>query len=323
MWGSLFGSARSRFYSVGASVPVRAFAWLALAGATGLLLRAEALRPERPEGVRAFTDLVYREVGGRRLRLDVYLPNDPPVDPKRGRPVLLAIHGGGWRGGDKGDYGRSLAPLARHGLVVVAVEYRLSGPGVPSWPGNLEDIREAVRWVRSHALDYGIDSDRVAVIGSSAGGHLALMLGTTPGGAPARVRAVIDFYGPTDLRALYALRTPVDQAIRMLLGGTPETVPARYDAASPLRHVAPGAPPVLIVHGLADLLVPLDQSRSLAEALQKAEVPHRLLTVADARHGFGLKAGTRDLIPEILAFLEGVWGGPGTDHTSEARSRRL
>ncbi|MCA1685293.1 MAG: alpha/beta hydrolase, partial [Planctomycetia bacterium] len=131
-------SARNRLSGVGASVTVRALAWLALAGATGLLLRAEATRSERPAGVRSYTDLVYREVGGLRLRLDVYVPDRQPLEAGRGRPVVLAIHGGGWRGGSKTDYGRSLAPLVRKGLVVVAPDYRLSAPGEPSWPGNLE-----------------------------------------------------------------------------------------------------------------------------------------------------------------------------------------
>lgn len=302
------GRSGSWLGAVGASVAFRALAWLGLAGATGVLVRAEALRPERPEGVTAFTDLVYREVGGRRLRLDVYLPEGPPVGSGRGRPALLALHGGGWRGGGKAEYGRSVARLARYGLVVVAVDYRLSTPGTPSWPGNLEDVREAARWVRRHAAGYGIDPDRLAVIGASAGGHLALLLGTTAAGEPAGVRAVIDFYGPTDLRALYERRTPADRSIGMFLGGPPEAVPALYEAASPLRHVAPGAPPVLIVHGLDDLLVPPEQSLGLAEALRRAAVPHRLLAVAGARHGFGLRAGSRDLVPEILDFLAGVWG---------------
>ncbi len=303
--------ARRRLVAFGASTPARTLAWIALLGASAWLVRLEVARADRPEGVRAVTDLVYREVDGRRLRLDVYLPDDgSPIASGSKRPALLAIHGGGWRGGGKGDYGRSLAPLARRGLVVVAVEYRLSVPGKPSWPGNLDDVREAARWVRSHAADFGVDADRIAVIGASAGGHLALLLGNAPAGDPAHVRAVIDFYGPTDLRELYDRRTPADKAIRMLLGGSPEAFPRRYEAASPIRQVAPGTSPVLILHGLEDRLVPLDQSRSLAEALGRAEVPYRLLTVAEARHGFGLKAGQRDFVPEILEFLEGVWGSP-------------
>lgn len=307
-------SISTRFRSLGMAATVRALAWLALAGATGVLVRAEVRRPERTEGVRVFSDLVYREDGGRRLRLDVYVPEGDT--PPGGRPALLAIHGGGWRGGGKGDYGRTLAPLARRGLVVVAVDYRLSRPGAPSWPGNLDDVREALRWVRRHAADYGIDPDRVAAIGASAGAHLALLLGTTPGpGAdpqPRALRALIDFYGPTDLRTHFDERTAANGSIGLMLGGTPAEVPARYEDASPLRHVAPGLPPVLIVHGTDDALVPSGQSSSFAAALGRAGVPYRVIAVGGARHGFGLRVGARDLTPDILAFLENIWGGwPG------------
>lgn len=304
------GSVLNRIGSLGTAAPVRVLAWLALAGATGLLVRAEVVRRQGPEGVRVFADLVYREAGGRPLRLDVYIPDGPA--PSAGRPALLAIHGGGWRGGGKGDYGRTVAPLARHGLVVVAVDYRLSRPGAPSWPGNLDDVREALRWVRLHAADYGIDPERVALIGASAGGHLALLLATTPdpsdpNPAPS-VRAVIDFYGPTDLRAQYSQRTAARGSIALMLGGTPEEVPARYDGASPWRRVAPGFPPVLIVHGTDDALVPMGQSLLLAAALSRSHVPHRRIAVGGARHGFGLQVGARDLVPDILAFLKSVWG---------------
>jgi acetyl esterase/lipase len=130
---------------------LRVLAWGALLGATGLLVRAEVERPHLPEGVVAYTDLVYRRDGDRRARLDVYVPDRPP--PPGGRPAVLAIHGGGWRGGSKTAYGRMAAALARRGYVVVAVDYALSKPGTPSWPTNLEDIRAAVRWLRRHADD--------------------------------------------------------------------------------------------------------------------------------------------------------------------------
>lgn len=301
-------SSARRLWSIGTSPVVRALAWVGLIGASGLLVRGEVSRPDRPDDVRVVADLVYRSSVGRRGRLDVYLPEG--AAPRGGRPALLAIHGGGWRGGGKADYGRSLVPLVRRGLVVVAVDYRLSRPGSPSWPENIDDVRAALRWVYDHAADFGIDRDRVAAIGSSAGGHLALLLATSdrPAGRAAPVRAVIDFYGPTDLRTLFDSGTGADRSVGMLLGGTPETAPERFKAASPLSGVRPGLPPVLIVHGDDDPLVPAGQSRALAESLERAGVPHRLITIAGARHGFGLVAGNRDLVPDILAFLDGVWG---------------
>jgi acetyl esterase/lipase len=300
------GSAWNLVWSLATSTLVRALAWVALAGATGVLVRAEVLRPEGPEGVRVFADLVYRDGGGRRSRLDVYVPEVSVTEGNR--PALIAIHGGGWRGGSKSDYGRSLAALVRRGIVVVAVDYRLSRPGAPSWPDNLEDVRDALRWVRRHAADYAIDPERIAVIGASAGGHLALLLGTSAGAdRRARVSAVIDFYGPTDLAALSDGRTAANGAVGLLLGGRPEVLTEQYAAASPLQHIGPGGPPVLIVHGTDDELVPLEQSRALASALERAGVRHRLIVVEGARHGFGLVAGSRELAPDILAFLRDVW----------------
>jgi acetyl esterase/lipase len=294
----------------------RVLAWGALLGATALLVGAEPERSALPRNVRAVTDLVYRRDGHRRVRLDVYSPTSPA--PARGWPTVLALHGGGWRGGNKTDYGRMAAILAEHGYAVVAVDYTLSKPGTPSWPANLEDVRAAVRWVRHHASQYGLDPDRIAALGASAGGHLAALLGTFPdardaSGVSSRVQAVIDFYGPADLTTLVSQSPPAGTAVTLLLGGRPGEVADRYREASPLNHVSADDPPTLLIHGEGDRIVPPDQSRRLAAALGSAGVPGRLIEVADARHGFGFLVGSRDLLPEILAFLESAWNvKPGT-----------
>ena len=124
---------------------------------------------------------------------------------------------------------------------------------------------------------------------------------------PVRVSAVIDFFGPADLVALRASRANSGEPVSLMLGGTPEEVPDRYEAASPIRHVSDMAPPVLIFHGADDRLVPPEQSVALDRALGEAGVSHRLIMIPGARHGFGLHAGTTDLVPEILAFLDLVW----------------
>jgi acetyl esterase/lipase len=292
---------------------LRIAAWGALLGVTGLLVHGEVDRDPLPAGIRADTDLVYRRAGGHALRLDVYSPADPARPGGRRRPAVLAIHGGGWRGGSKRVYGRMAAQLARHGYVVAAVDYTLSAPGSPSWPANLDDLREAVRWLRRHAEDYAIDPDRIAAVGASAGGHLAALLATAPAGADAsdptsaRVQAVVDFYGPTDLPALVQRSAPAGVSVGLYLGGGPRDVPDRYAAASPALHVIQDTPPVLMIHGDGDRLVPVDQSRRLAAALGTAGVPHRLLVVPGARHGFDFQVGERDLLPDILAFLDSAW----------------
>ncbi len=303
---SLVAGSKAGWERLLSRVSLRALAWLALAAATGWLVRAESQRPEGLDGVKATIGLVYREVDGRTLKLDVYSPDAMPGGLTTKRPAIIALHGGGWRGGSRSEYGRSLAPLVRQGFVVVSVDYRLSRPGIPSWPANLDDVREAVRWVRRHADSYAIDGDRIAAIGASAGGHLALMLGVWPVDEASRVGAVIDFYGPTDLRALHDRRTTAEAAIDLLLGSAP--APALYKSASPISHVSKDSAPVLIVHGLDDALVPLDQSQALADALERVAVSHRLIGVGGARHGFGVRGETHDLIPEIVSFLEPVWG---------------
>jgi acetyl esterase/lipase len=308
---------RQRLFSLVTATPVRVLAWLTLIAATGLLVRAEVKRPELPEGVEAFTDLAYHK-SGRRPRLDVYVPRRSA--PPGGRPALVAIHGGGWRGGDKSEYGRSLLELVQAGVVVISVDYQLSGPGRPSWPDNLDDIREAVRWVHRHTEDYGIDPARVAVIGASAGAHLALVLGLEADSST-RVAAIIDFYGPTDLPALRARRTDADEPIAVMLGGGTAEVPDRYAAASPLGMVRSSSPPVLIFHGDLDTRVPLDQSLALDSALTANGVPHRLVVIPGARHGFGLHVGPRRLTPEILEFLETAWRNSSTRMSFRTKAR--
>ena len=304
---------------------MRVLAWAGLIGVTGFLVHAEVQRADVPDGVEVTTDIVYRRAGDREAKLDVYVPTAEA--PTGGRPAILAIHGGGWRGGSKTDFGRMAARLTQHDYVVVSVEYLLSKPGSPSWPANFEDVREAVRWVRRHADDYGIDPDRIAAMGASAGGHLSALLGTYPDGpvavagvplpraglpatskaVSARVQAVIDLYGPTDLRGLIESREQTRGPLHLFLGGGPGRFPGRFEAASPVRHVTSDDPPMLLIHGADDPLVPVAQSEALASALKAAGVPHRLIVVEGARHGFDLKVGGRDLVPEVIAFLDAAW----------------
>lgn len=289
---------------------LRLVAWLMLGGVTFWLAWSEARRSALPNGVLVERDIVYRRVGSRRARLDVYTPSGKA--PADGRPAIVAIHGGGWQGGSKLSYGRMAARLAEHGFVVISPDYVLSYPGSPSWPENLEDLREAVRWVRRNARAYGVDSRRIVALGASAGGHLAALLGTDPFAGPesvsSRVSAVVDFYGPTDLKALAASGSRPAGPLRLLIGAGCDELPDRYDAASPITHVSPDDPPTLIFHGTDDALVPVAQSRALANALDAAGVRNRLVVIEHARHGFELRVDReRDLVPEIISFLDDSW----------------
>ena len=154
------------------------------------------------------SSVTYPTPGGPRERLSLYVPPGPA--PAGGRPVIIAIHGGGWRRLGKAGYGDRIASIfVPQGYVVVAPNYALSTPRHPSWPLNLDDVRSVVAWVRSNAGALGIDPNRVAAMGESAGANLAELLGTDPGPsgsgtASTKVNAVISFSGPTNLAALYA-----------------------------------------------------------------------------------------------------------------------
>ena len=223
------------------------------------------------------SNVPYPTPAGPSESLNVYLPPGPA--PPGGRPVLIAIHGGGWRRLDKAGYGDRIAsafvPL---GYVVVAPNYMLSAPGRPSWPVNLDDVRSVVAWVRTNADALGINPNEVAAIGESAGANLAALLGTDPGppgsgGVSTQVEAVIAFSTPTNLSVLDAQSPLAGLAAAQFLGGSPQQVPASYAAASPIDHVAPGDPPMLLVHGLEDPLIPVSQSETMAAALTAAGCP--------------------------------------------------
>ncbi len=283
----------------------RIVAWAALAGVTGVFVHAEAFRPDLPDGVVLYKDIIYRRDVGRRAKLDVYVPS---AGSTTRRPAIVAIHGGGWHGGTKNGYGREIARLAPRGFVVVSVDYVLSRPGHPSWPENLEDVREAVRWIRRNAEQFGVDPDRIAAIGSSAGGHLATMLGTNAGGVDleSRVAAVVDLYGPTDLTSLGASPGAVEP-LRLHLGATAIERPDLYIAASPIAHASPGDAPTLLIHGEADVLVPFSQSTLLAERLRASGVEAEVVVVPGVGHAFRLDMPEHDLIPRIVDFLERAW----------------
>ena len=267
---------------------------------------------------------VYRTIGSRRMTLDVYRPSRSSdlSRPEVPRPAVLAIHGGSWNGGSTNafryDPRNVVTRLAQRGLVVFALEYRLARPGEPSWPGVVDDLREAVRWLRRHSAEFGVDPGRIAVMGQSSGGHLAALLATLPeeagpGGASSRVQAVVCFYSPFDLPALMSFRRLAHEPARALVGDARPGTMDHAAEASPIEHVTADDPPVLMIHGSDDAWVPWDQSARMADALDRAGVPHRLIVINGARHGFGTRLTEpvrRDLVPEILAFLESAWKGP-------------
>ena len=307
-----------------------AIAWLGVISLTAWAWRTPPIA-DGPNwdalGVSLSTERVYRTVGSRRMTLDVYRPwkGSSASDAGRLRPAVLAIHGGSWNGGSTAAYGYDsrnvVVRLAQRGLVVFAIDYRLARPGAPSWPAVLDDLREAVRWVRRHSGEFLVDPGRIAVMGQSSGGHLATLLATLPDekgpdGVSSRVQAVVSFYGPSDLPRLIAFRHLAHEPARAFAGDGASGATDRSAEASPIEHVTPDDPPMLLIHGTDDVWVPLDQSVRMAESLERAGVPHSLIVVEGARHGFETElkdSPNRDLLPEILAFLDSVWKAGRTE----------
>jgi acetyl esterase/lipase len=255
----------------------------------------QALSPsaELPDGTVIHTDVAYVSGGHPRQKLDLYLP--PASGPL---PLVVFIHGGAFRVGDKAD--RPPIELVAAGYAVAAINYRLSQHAL--FPAQIEDCKAAVRWLRDRADTYGIDQDRFAAYGPSAGGHLAAMLGTTGHvrtfdvgehlDVSSRVQAVVDLFGPTDFLQMDAHRLPdgmvhdaADSPESQLIGGPIQEHPDRVARANPVTYVAADAPPFLIVHGDRDPLVPHHQSELLAAALTKAGDSVIFYTVKGGGHG--------------------------------------
>lgn len=236
--------------------------------------------------VRIDTDVAFGTGGDRELRCDVY----SPPEPVEGAAAVVLVHGGAWRSGDRTQLRGYGILLGRMGYVCIAPEYRLTPEA--AWPAQIHDVKAAVRWVRSHADQLGVDPGRIAVQGNSAGAHLALLVAATPGieefegdggspGIDTSVGAVMAIYPPTRFATRPGVRGAVPLAALTEAGD--DTIAL---AASPLSHVGPDHPPTLLIHGTADATVPWQASLVLHEALMAAGVPVDLHLVADQPHAF-------------------------------------
>ncbi|ROZ64376.1 alpha/beta hydrolase [Kocuria soli] len=284
-------------------------------------------------------DLVHTHRDGQDLLFDLYLP-ERTADSAEPPAVVLWLHGGGWFTGD-----RTLAPdltqrAQATGMAFASIEYRLSGQAL--FPAPLHDVRSAVRHLRTHAAEYGIDPARVGTWGASAGGHLALLTALT--GHLERLPGEVDDDGQgdqppssgpvrADMQAVAASYPPVDLTVPVngspagevdpgspearLIGGTPESLPEQAREASPLHRVTPECPPVQLSHGTGDLLVTHRQSLELHEALTNAGVTSELYLLDGYKHGFLNPPGRLDVrMAEVMddGRLEAAGEAPGTFH---------
>lgn len=280
-----------------------------------------------PGGVTGLADLTYAVPRGYRpLTLDLYLPPRRMPGP---HPVVLYIHGGGWNSGHSRHSGAFenwpgvLASLAAKGYVVGSINYRLSGEA--PFPAAIQDVKAAIRYLRSRAADWQIDKSRVLVWGGSAGGQLATLAGTSCGetalqpasGMPQEsdcVQGVVAWYPVVDFTAL-ASGTAGNPVLAKYLGCEPSACAAEtMRLASPLMQVTASSPPMLLVHGERDRQVPVAQSIAMHSALEKAGVHSELLVIPGVDHSFIGESGEATHSASIaaldrsFAFIDAVIG---------------
>jgi acetyl esterase/lipase len=264
-------------------------------------------KPASPDDVVFEREIVYGKGGGEDLKLNL----SRPKDVSGALPCVLLIHGGGWAAGSKEGHNLQTWELAKKGYVSATVGYRFAPKH--RFPAQIEDVKCAVRYLRSNAEKYGIDKERIGAVGFSAGAHLSMMLGTMDkedglegeGGCPdqpSKVNCVVAWFGPTDLTTKdwpEASRKLVEQFV----GGTREEKEDAFRKASPITYVNAGDAPTLIIHGTKDRLVPYAQAFSMIDALHKAGVPGRLDMIVGADHGWGQPELQRT-IDESYAYFD-------------------
>ena len=258
-------------------------------------------------------DIPYSESG---MKLDLFRPKSVG----KPAPGVVYIHGGGWKHKGKDFCTYWAARYAGMGYVCVSIEYRTSDEAI--YPAAIEDAKASVRWLRAHAVDYGVDPGRIAAIGQSAGAHLALMLALTAGDAQfegnggnadqsSAVQAAVAYYPPTDFSVPDIQRLDV---VQQFLGGTSGDVPDRYAQVSPITHVTADDAPILLFHGTIDGLVPVDQSDRLAKKLDTVGVPCVYDRIDGWDHGMDIvKAVNTHCMAVQDRFLEVFLARPGME----------
>lgn len=255
----------------------------------------------QPQEHHVIKNLEYAKAGGISLSLDLYIP-----EGKGPHPLIVWIHGGAFRAGDKGRVWWNPMPRQTdRGYAVASINYRLSGQA--RFPALIHDSKAAIRWLRANAARYELKADRIVVAGESAGGYLSAMMGTTGGIAAledlamgnakesSRVQGVIDFFGPSDFLQMDAgvphscekpqIHNAPDSPESQLLGCNIQTCPQEVKTANPITYVSRDDPPFLIMHGTGDCLVPSHQSQLLFDALKAAGVNATMNLLPGLGHG--------------------------------------
>jgi len=254
-------------------------------------------------------DIIYATVDGIDLKLDFYLPEkgDGPF------PLVVWIHGGGWRSGDKANC--QALPLLEYGFATASINYRLTDKAC--FPAQIYDCKAAIRYLRANAKQFNIDPNCIGVWGGSAGGHLAALLGTSNGNhelegdigeytsTSSNVQAVCDWFGPSDFLSMPIGKQQLNQSKDLkikFLGGSISEKRELAALCSPTTHVSNDDPPFLIMHGDQDKLVPVQQSQLLYDLLKAQGVHAQLIILKGQGHGF--RNPETDIIKPVVTFFQ-------------------
>jgi acetyl esterase/lipase len=235
-------------------------------------------------------------------KFDIYLPANRT---DTGTKVIVFVHGGSWIAGDKSDFNQTIASLkmAMPNYAFVNINYRLAQlPSTNIWPVQLDDVKSCFNYLDSKASYYHINTNKIAVFGASAGAHLA-MLKAYQDNANKKIKAVVNLFGPTEMKDLYNFQSASNQQlIAVFLNGTPSSAAAAYNSASPLYAVTSAAPPTITFHGTADLTVPLSNSTKLDSALVANNVISNFNKYAGEGHGFSDSTNAK-VFAKSIAFI--------------------
>lgn len=267
--------------------------------------------------IEEYLSLNYAGTNNPRQELDLVIPK---IKSKTPLPLVVFIHGGAWKGGDKRKSLPRVIPYAKKGAYAAAsIGYRLSAEAI--WPAQIHDCKAAIRYLKANATKYNIDPDRIGIWGSSAGGHLVSMLGTSDGvkemdgsigqytSISTKVKCVVNFYGPTDFLVMDehnfkpgAISHNSPQSPEsLLIGGPIQKNKGKVQTANPISYIDSHDSPILIVHGNKDPLVPFHQSEILHTALKKVQVDTTMITVKGGGHGRGFGS---DVGEKVVDFFD-------------------
>ncbi len=264
------------------------YSWLLFAASAGLLVSCKketGSNSAQPEVQKDISDVSYGTDPAQKM--DVYLPAGRTIS---GTKTLILIHGGGWAEGDKSDFTDGISALRGQlaDFAIFNINYRLASAGTNQYPAAINDVHSVIGFIVSHADEYIINADKIALLGASAGAHLSL-LEAYKNNNERRIKAVIDLFGPTDLLWMYNEHPDTAYSHPVLfnfLGATPSADSMVYHDASPINYISAGAPATEIFHGTVDSIVPISESERLAAKLQLYHVKNEFIKYEGEGHGW-------------------------------------